>query len=569
MSIRKNTNPRSMDLQPELQDILMRNGMQAHIVGSSNGFQLVVQGHDSPVLSYNISKKQLEALTDWGTNFSNKKAYNTFTSLVANDFDMPKNFVHARNANGRVAMGLHGYRIGVGEYGRETMNMPFHHSHGWSGMCMGRPIPFLGWTPRQQDGFHMRRIGGELYYPGAPMVPNRPDGRMKPGELQTGSYGFYYKGAQAITTQPAQDVLKDLQSVIQPVVTVPREQKTATPYNEAITSKVYFSNDKWQDVLASHGIIIDEKAKMVTIQSAASPADLQYTLTDEELKALTNNSIKEVPIDKRLNVLNGVIGEDFKDAVTMEMLNSNKSINIQLSDKALAEINTQLGIGNPQQVNAQQPILEVGENQEIIHPELGPLAQGGIRMDGNDLEYIDENKGWFREGRHGREVSVDEIRVEPITNNTANPSKETEQGKAKEHTQTEGKYKMTAIIDGQVISHEITQKQFDKFMAVDDYHRMKLFSKVFPEVDMKSRGDGVGLGTKIGAALLAGVTVAGELGHAFHHRPSPDIFMEHHRGPESRAYFKPGVDTPMDVAARNFEAAANTEMMRHELQHGR
>jgi len=434
---------------------------------------------------------------------------------------------------------------------------------------MGRPIPFLGWTPRQQDGFHMRRIGGELYYPGAPMVPNRPDGRMKPGELQNGSYGFYYKGAQAITTQPAQDVLKDLQSVIQPVVTVPREQKTATPYNEAITSKVYFSNDKWQDVLASHGIIIDEKAKMVTIQSAASPADLQYTLTDEELKALTNNSIKEVPIDKRLNVLNGVIGEDFKDAVTMEMLNSNISINIQLSDKALAEINTQLGIGNPQQVNAQQPILEVGENQEIIHPELGPLAQGGIRMDGNDLEYIDENKGWFREGRHGREVSVDEIRVEPITNNTANPSKETEQGKAKEHTQTEGKYKMTAIIDGQVISHEITQKQFDKFMAVDDYHRMKLFSKVFPEVDMKSRGDGVGLGTKIGAALLASVTVAGELGHAFHHRPSPDIFMEHHHGPEPRAYFKPGVDTPMDVAARNFEAAANTEMMRHELQHGR
>ena len=569
MSIRKNTNPRSMDLQPELQDILMRNGMQAHIVGSSNGFQLVVQGHDSPVLSYNISKKQLEALTDWGTNFSNKKAYNTFTSLVANDFDMPKNFVHARNANGRVAMGLHGYRIGVGEYGRETMNMPFHHRHGWSGMCMGRPIPFLGWTPRQQDGFHMRRIGGELYYPGAPMVPNRPDGRMKPGELQNGSYGFYYKGAQAITTQPAQDVLKDLQSVIQPVVTVPREQKTATPYNEAITSKVYFSNDKWQDVLASHGIIIDEKAKMVTIQSAASPADLQYTLTDEELKALTNNSIKEVSIDKRLSVLDGVIGEDFKEGITMEMLNSNKSLNIQLSDKALSEINTQLGIGTPQQANAQQPILEVGENQGTIHPELEALAQGGIRMDGNDLEYIDENKGWFREGRHGREVSVDEIRVEPVTNNTANSSKETEQGKAKEHTQTEGKYKMTAIIDGQVIRHEITQKQFDKFMAVDDYHRMKLFSKVFPEVDMKSRGDGVGLGTKIGAALLAGVTVAGELGHAFHHRPSPDIFMEHHHGPEPRAYFKPGVDTPMDVAARNFEAAANTEMMRHDLQHGR
>ena len=38
------------------------------------------------------------------------------TSIVGKDFYMPKNFVHARNANGRVAMGLHGYRIGIGEY---------------------------------------------------------------------------------------------------------------------------------------------------------------------------------------------------------------------------------------------------------------------------------------------------------------------------------------------------------------------------------------------------------------------------------------------------------------------
>lgn len=46
---------------------------------------------------------------------------------------------------------------------------------------------------------------------------------------------------------------------------------------------------------------------------------------------------------------------------------------------------------------------------------------------------------------------------------------------------------MTAIIDGERVSHEITQKQYDKFMAIDDYHRLKLFSKVFGEVDMKSR----------------------------------------------------------------------------------
>src|SRR5574344_1496777 len=547
MSIRKNTNPRSLDLQPELQDILLRNGMQAHIHASSNGFQLVVQGHDSPVLNYPISERQLQALTDWGTNSANKKAYNTFTNLVANDFDMPKNFVHARNANGRVAMGLHGYRIGVGEYGRN-------------------PVPFLGRTPRQQDGYHLRRINGRLYYPaGAPMVPNRPDGRMKPGELQNGGYGFYYKGQPS----PAkQDVLQDLQAVIQPIQARPRTTQPAEPYKEVITSPVYFTNEKWQEVLASHGLIIDPTTKTLTVQSASSPADLQYDLKPEELKILTSNSLKEIPLEQRLGTLNGIIKEDFAGSFTMDVLNSKESVNIPLTDKAKAEIDQQLCIGQEQQ---QGQVIDDGQNQFInqeqqqnIHPELAPLQEGSVQMNGNDLQYIDENKGWYREGRHGREVSVDEIRVEPITNRPA----EQTANKEKEGQQTEGKYRMTAIIDGKVVSHEITQKQYDKFMAIDDYHRMKLFSKVFPEVEMKGRGDGVGLGVKIGAALLAGATVLGELGRGLHHHGPPEIYMEHHHRPEPRAYFKPGVDTPMDVAARNFEAAANTEMMHRELHHG-
>ena len=33
-----------MDLQPEMRDILMRNGMQAHIVPDGAGYSLVVQG---------------------------------------------------------------------------------------------------------------------------------------------------------------------------------------------------------------------------------------------------------------------------------------------------------------------------------------------------------------------------------------------------------------------------------------------------------------------------------------------------------------------------------------------
>ena len=128
-----------MDLQPEMRDILMRNGMQAHIVPDGAGYSLVVQGHDSPLLAYPITERQMLALTDWGTNTANKKAYNVFTSIVGKDFYMPKDFVHARNANGRVAMGLHGYRIGIGEYGDAPPAMGLSPAQGRWAVVLSRP----------------------------------------------------------------------------------------------------------------------------------------------------------------------------------------------------------------------------------------------------------------------------------------------------------------------------------------------------------------------------------------------------------------------------------------------
>ena len=537
MSIRKNTNPRPLELPPEMRDILARNGMRGHIAGSSEGFVLIVQGHDSPLLSYPITEKQLQALTDWGTNSVNRRCYNTFASIVAADFDLPRDFVHARNANGRVAMGLHGYRIGAGEYGR--LGRPFPLRHPW-GAC------FLGWTPRHQDGFHLRRIGGNLYYPGAPMVPDRPDGRMKPGELQSGGYGFYYKG-HSTGTVAGEDVLKDLETVITPLQVRPRPTEPAKPYHTLITSPVYFSNEKWQECLASHGILIDAERKTLTVQSASVPADMQYDLTDDELAILTNNSVQEVPVEKRLETINGIIKEDFSAPVTMDMLDSDKVIAIELHPTVKEDLERQLSRAEQLEQGGQglqgQQGQHVNEGLSVV-PEERELPKGTVVMDGNDLSYINPDKGWFREGRHGREVTVDEIRVE--------------------QAETEGKYRMTAVIDGETVSHEITQKQYDKFMAIDDYHRLKLFSKIFGEVDMKSR-DNVPLGTKIGAALLAGVAVIGELGRG----PRPAIYMERHGPPPPpRCYYKPGVDTPMDVAARNFEAAVNTERMQHEMRHG-
>ena len=82
----------------------------------------------------------------------------------------------------------------------------------------------------------------------------------------------------------------------------------------------------------------------------------------------------------------------------MDVLNSKESINIPLTEKAKAEINQQLGLGQEQQ---QGQMMEDGQNQLVdqeqqqnIHPELAPLQEGGVQMNGNDLQYIDEHKGW-------------------------------------------------------------------------------------------------------------------------------------------------------------------------------
>lgn len=265
---------------------------------------------------------------------------------------------------------------------------------------------FLGWTPRCQEGFHMRRVGGAMFMQGAPIVPERPDGRMKPGELQNGCYGFYYKGGQQnMVQQPSQDVLADLQSVITPVVVRPRPKEPAKPYNELITSKVYFSNDKWQECLSSHGIIVDAANKTLTIQSTAAKQDFVYDLTEDEVKKLTNNSIKQVPVQNRIDIINNAIRNDFQDKLTMDMLNSKEQISLKLRPEIEAELN------NRQQMVIDQSLPSNGD-QITIEPEDRSVAH----VDGNSLYEQNESKGWFREGKHGREVQVDDIKVEPVRN---------------------------------------------------------------------------------------------------------------------------------------------------------
>ena len=533
MPTRANAIGRYDGLAPELQDTLRRNGMQARLVQRDGDVLLAVQGHDSPLLTYHLSQSHLKALTDGGTNSSNRKAYDAFAAVVGADFHLPKDYVHARNANGRVTMGLHGYRIGEGEYGRTVS--PFVDL--WARRSL------LGWTPRQQEGYHLMRVGGELRYGGAPLVADRPDGRIKPGELLSGGYGFYYKGGQAVqqarATAAGEDVLQELRTVVPEIQPRPSTGEKARPYSELITSDVYFSREKWNEVLSSHGIVVDERAGTLTVKSTAINRDLVYDLRADEMAVLTSGSLKDIPVQERLDVINGVIGKDYEGAVTKEMLESREPVGLALSPAALEEIREQERSLHPQPVIAQD--LSYVVMQQAVLQEREDERRGIGRVWGESLYDMQSREGWFREGQHGREVSVGDIRVEPVQDEALKEGRDM-------------KYRMTAVINGEEVSHEITRRQYDKFMAVDDYHRMKLFSKVFDEVDMKQlprkqREGGAG----IGAAILAALTVAGEMARG--PRMAPDLYLERHAG--GRVYMKPGVDSPQDIASRAFEAGIN------------
>ena len=543
MSIRSESLPMRGRLSYQLEDLLRRNGMSAQLAVEDGKYKLLVQGHDSPLLQYNISEQQFRSLGDGGTNYANKKAYNVFNGIVGKDFDLPSSFVAARNVNGRVAMGLHGYRVGVGEYGRP---MPFRpHAFGPG---------FLGWMPRQQAGFHLRRVGD------VPMVVEHPDGRIRPGELKSGGYGYYYKGG-VTQAQEVADPLRDLQTYFPPVQTRPRPSEPAKPYKELITSDVYFTNEKWQEVLSSHGIIIDADKKLLTIQSSGTQQDFVYDLTEEEVKKLTENSLKNVPLQERLDILSHVISGDFKDSITKDMLNSKARISITLKPEVEQELNVQAQQRGLQTVDViPDPLQEQQHFAPTLNPEEG-YVNGAELAEGN------ERKGWYREGNHGREVEVGDIWVEK--GQPERSQQQETQPKKDNKNNEQVTYRMSAVINGQVVSHEISKKQYDKFLAVDDYQRQRMLSKVFNEVDLKTRPEwrqGFNLGaflTAAGEATYLGADIAHNVEHIRHPHYAADVYHEVHG--TGRIYAKPGVDSPQDIASRAFEAGLNQGIYGHGI----
>lgn len=476
--IRKNTNPRATDVAPQLQSVLHANGMQAHISLSETGtYQLVTLSHNSSQPRYyDLSEKQLDALVNGGTNAWNKNAYNTFVSIVKDDYYIPGSWVAAKNANSPVNHGLWGHTIMDGEYGyRDPRFRPF------AGPGFGKfdnsPLGFLFGGGR----YHIRRVEGRPYFANsAPVVVERPDGRLKPGELKSGSYGFYDKGNQK------KDALSNLEVDVKPRV-LERPKGKALPLKDYIngySTLLTFSGAGFAEVLSSHGIVVDKDKKTLTIKSDGVNRNLEYALTDEELNTILNDKLrftdtrgkkkqvynKNAPnISERLDVINKVIANDFADKITMDHLQSKDYINIKLKPETEAALGLTEAKAN-----------EYNRNIDVLELNMQDMRQDyktGFVDKWNTIGVVDgrmlpENMGFYLPMNKGRRVTVGEIQAYP-TNDGEKTS-----------------YRMTAVVNNQLMSREISKDDYNRFLNYDDEHRLQLFDKVFDEVKIKSASNG-------------------------------------------------------------------------------
>ena len=470
MATRKNTNPR-WDIAPQLQTTLNANGMQAHLAQDAAGnYQLITMAHNtSTPRYYQVSERQVENLRNGGTNFWNKKAYETFTSIVGKDYYMPGSWVAAKNANSPVNNGLWGHTIGRGEYGYRggPRFRPFVGAR--YGMFNSFLPGYPGMGPR---GFHIRRVEGRPFFANsAPVVMDRPDGRLKPGELKSGSYGFYDKGNQQT------DVLDHLEIKIKPKILV-RPKGQSEPLDKVMGSNLYPTSELFQHMLASHGVIINEKNKTLTIKSSSVNKDLQYKLMDEELEKLLAENFKHtdnkgnkgkngVTVEERIAILNKVIEGDFADKITRASLNTKDYVDIKLRPEKEKEIYLE-----------QEAALKDAQMMDIIHlKESRQDYHTGFIDKWNSIGVVDGRmlsleKGFYLPNKDGRRVSVGEIQAYPI------------------HNGEKTSFRMTAVINNQVMSREISKEDYLRFINYDDEHRLELFDKIFDEVKIKSSSNG-------------------------------------------------------------------------------
>lgn len=412
------------DISRGLQDVLRRNGLEAHIEVDPDGtLYLAAEGRYYQYNRYKITPAQADILSRWldmGTGSTNEKAYNTIKGILK-DADMPANLTIARQAGGMVNMGQWGQRMTP-----ERLGITPRQSHGmlYSNRELSHHVPFGMWGP---------------------IAPTFPGERLAPGTMRSFDYrsggrllpttGVYQKAPEAgRMLAQNNDILDDLQlnaDIIKPIEAVYPKGK-AVPLSEAMpmlasypNSDAYFSLEKFKEVMATHGIQIGEftvdgqQMKGIMISNSASRVDkLFYKMTDEEMAALLNPSIDErrggVSIQKRLDIINGKEGikRDFNGKVTMEMLESREIIHIPLTETGKAGIEKDF-LAYDEHERRQQALADAKEQAKSEYlAEEGRIRRDPNAISGRDIAAVMGNYAWLNSAAHGREVVVGEIRVD-------------------------------------------------------------------------------------------------------------------------------------------------------------
>lgn len=497
MSIR-GRNPYAFDISPQLRGVLERNGLQAHISYDQNGqLQLVTMSHDTQAPKFfPISEDQADLLRDGGTNYTNKKAYQTFVGIVGKDYYVPGSYISACNAGSPVNMGQYGYRINPGEYGYDPVWHMHHRMEPVPPLATPPFRPFRG--PRfgpfdrimgglfafADGGYHIRRINDRPFlYQDRPMVIERPDRRLKPGESKSFDYGFYDKGQQQSSTI-SQAKTQSLQAMQYKVdeIKLERPKGQSISLNDHDYQLPRLTGDKFQKLLASHGLVLDKNTNTLLVQSASEQVDIRLKVTDAQMKKLLTPKVeyklhgKEynkggVSLNERLAILNEIISRDFSDKVTFKQLESHDFVDIHLKPELEAKLNAR----HEQAVShatsmVQDPAFDIRDVRANYTVGFVDKWNSIAQADGRQL---DKSQGFYLPNKDGRRVSVGEI----IAYNYGDGA-------------DKGGYRMTAVIDNKIVSHNISQEDYMKFVNYEDEYRLKIFDKYFDEVKIKSARNG-------------------------------------------------------------------------------
>ena len=165
--------------------------------------------------------------------------------------------------------------------------------------------------------------------------------------------------------------------------------------------------------------------------------------------------------------------------------------------------------------NGVSVVAEAAEKANIQHA-LSSSVNAAI------LSQLNEKKGFYADGKGGRERQVSEISVAEVTQqdlkqviedlkqqNTRESRQQLKEIADKTENGKKTMHIMTAVVDGKSITKAISSKDFNQFLKTDDMNRMKMAARLFSEFDIKTRPEFKVSTGKVLAGVLGAITGVG------------------------------------------------------------